>query len=143
MNFTLTRFESQQVDIDSASVITFPQGIPPFDDCTRYKFFHEKGKGLVFWLQSLDEADLVFSITDPALLRLAYEVELTEEEQTLLQFEEGNELVLAVILYREDGAQTKPMNAVATAPIIINTDKRIGLQKMLTEFGAQVVIKGI
>ncbi|MFM9912664.1 MAG: flagellar assembly protein FliW [Methylophilaceae bacterium] len=143
MNFTLTRFGSEEVDIDSETIITFPQGIPPFDDCTHYKFFHEQGKGRVFWLQSLDEASLVFSVTDPALLRLAYEVSLTDEEQTLLQFEEGDELLLAVILFRDNGAESSALNAVTTGPIVLNANKRIGLQKMLTEFGAQVVIKGL
>jgi flagellar assembly factor FliW len=143
MNFTLARFDSQEVDIDSETIIIFPRGIPPFDYCTRYKFFHEEGKGRIFWLQSLDEASLVFSVTDPALLRLAYEVALTDEEQALLKFEKGDELLLAVILYRDDGKQSNALNAVTTAPIVLNTDKRLGLQKTLTEFGAQVVIKGM
>jgi flagellar assembly factor FliW len=143
MKFTLTRFDSQEVEIDSEKVITFPLGIPPFDDCTRYKFFHEEGKGRVFWLQSLDDADLVFSVTDPALFRLAYEVALTKEEQKLLQFEEGDELLLAVILFRDDEAQGGGLNAVTSAPIVLNTDKRVGLQKMLKEFGAQVAIRGV
>lgn len=143
MKFTLTRFDSQEVDINSESIITFPQGIPPFEHCTRYKFFHEEGKGRIFWLQSLDEPSLVFSVTDPALLRLAYEVALTDEEQALLKCEQGDELLLAVILFRSEDDHDNKLNAVTTAPIILNTDKRIGLQKTLTEFGAQVVIKGM
>jgi flagellar assembly factor FliW len=143
MKFTLTRFDSQQVDIDSENIITFPQGITPFDDCTRYKLFHEEGKNRVFWLQSLDEADLVFSLADPALFKLSYEVMLTDEEQELLKFEQGDELSLAVILFRDGETQDGAVNPVAKAPIVLNIDKRLGLQKLLTEFDAQVVVKGM
>ncbi len=142
MKFTLTRFGEQEVEIDPQSIITFPRGISPFDDCTRYKLFHEEGKTRVFWLQSLDEPDLLFSVTDPALLRMSYEVALTDEEQAVLNVEAGDELLLAVILYRDEES-SGGINAVTSGPIVINASKRIGIQKLLKEFGAQVAIRGI
>lgn len=141
MKFTLTRFGSEEVDIDPKSIITFPEGISPFDDCKQYKLFHEEGRARVFWLQSLDEPDLLFSVTDPALLRMSYEVVLTDEEQALLNVEPGDELILAVILYRDENTESG-INTVTSGPIVINVNKRIGMQKMLKEFGAQVAIRG-
>ena len=143
MKFTLTRFESQEIEIDSDQIVTFPQGISPFDECTRYKFLHEEGKGRVFWLQSLDDADVVFSVADPALFRLSYEVVLTDEEQAVLGFADGDELLLAVILFRDDEAQGGGINAVTSGPVLINVNKRLGMQKKLSEFGARVLITGV
>jgi flagellar assembly factor FliW len=138
MKFTLTRFGSEVVDIDPQTVITFPRGILPFDNCTRYKLFHEEGKPSVFWLQSLDDADVLFSVTDPSLLNLSYDVTLSEEEQALLQAVPGEELQLAVVLYKnENGVQ-----ANSRAPIILNISKRLGLQKTLHEIELQLSIKG-
>ncbi|GBG13802.1 flagellar assembly factor FliW [Novimethylophilus kurashikiensis] len=138
MKFTLTRFGSEVVDIDPQTVVSFPRGIAPFDKCTQYKLFHEEGKPSVFWLQSLDEADILFSVTDPSLLNLNYDVTLSEEEQALLEAEPGEELLLAVILYKNEmGVQ-----ANSRAPIILNINKRLGLQKTLQEIELQVSIKG-
>lgn len=141
MKFTLTRFGFKEVDVDPQSIINFPEGIAPFDDCKQYKLFHEEGQSRIFWLQSMDEPDLLFSVTDPGLLRMSYEVTLTDEEQALLQVSPDDELVLAVILYRDENAGGG-INTVTSGPIVINVNKRLGMQKMLKEFGAQVAIRG-
>lgn len=138
MKFTLTRFDSEEVEIDPQSVITFPLGIPPFEECTRYKLFHEEGKPSVFWLQSLDDAAVMFSVTDPALLNLNYDVTLSDEEQALLQIAPGEELLLAVVVYKNEmGVQ-----ANSRAPIMLNISKRLGLQKTLQEVEVQLSIRG-
>lgn len=142
MKFTLHRLDTQEVDIDPQSVITFPQGISPFDNCLRYKLFHEEGKESVFWLQSLDDPDLMFSVTDPELLKLSYDVTLTEEEQKLLDIAPDDELKLSVIVYKEGGNAADAMKVNARAPIVINASKRLGLQKLLQELETSVSIKG-
>lgn len=142
MKFTLNRLDTQEVEVDPQSVITFPSGIPPFDDSRRYKLFHEEGKGSVFWLQSLDDADVLFSVTDPDLLKLSYEVSLSDAEQQLLDIAPGDELVLSVIVYKEGEGAAGAMNVNARAPIVINVSKRLGLQKLLQDLETTVSIKG-
>lgn len=142
MKFTLQRLGADVVDIDLQSVITFPEGIAPFVDCKRYKLFHEEGKPSVFWLQSLDDADLLLSVTDPDLLRVSYEVSLSEAEQALLQVAPGDELLLAVIVYKPEEAGMEPIRVNTRAPIVLNVSKRLGLQKLLQEFETSVSIKG-
>ena len=143
MKFTLSRFGDQQVEIDPESVITFSAGLPGFNTCTRFKMFHEEGKPTVFWLQSLDDLAVVFSLSDPALLNLSYEVTLSDDEQAALEIGSGDELSLAVILYKDEASGRAPdIKANIRAPIILNISKRRGLQKVLQEFDAQVAIKG-
>jgi flagellar assembly factor FliW len=141
MKFRLQRFCGNDIDIDPRSIITFPHGLAPFTYCKRYKLFHEEGHPSVFWLQSLDNPDLLFSLTDPDLLRLSYEVTLSNEEQALLEVAQGDELWLAVILYKE-GDAAHAICANTRAPIVLNTTKRLGLQKMLQEFEISAAIKG-
>lgn len=141
MKFTLQRFGAEEIEIDPQSVITFPLGISPFEQAQRYKLFHEEGKPSIFWMQSLDDADLLFSVADPDLLKVSYEVTLSEEEQALLQVAAGDELRLAVIVYRDDGA-TEPLKVNTRAPIVLNLSKRLALQKLLQEFDASVSIRG-
>ena len=141
MKFMLQRFGAEEIEIDPQSIITFPRGIPPFEHCQRYKLFHEEGKGNVFWLQSLDDTDVLFSVTDPDLLRVSYEVTLSDEELDLLQVAAGDELLLAVIVYKDE-AVGESLRVNARAPIVLNLSKRLGLQKLLQEFDASVSIRG-
>lgn len=141
MQFKLQRLGAQEIDIDPQSIITFPLGIPPFES-NRFKLFHEEGKTSIFWLQSLDEPDVLFSVTDPDLLNLSYEVTLTPEEQQSLQTAPGDELVLAVILYKNAETDTASLQVNARSPIILNVSKRLGLQKHLQEFETAVSIRG-
>ncbi len=142
MKFTLHRLDTQEVEIDPQSVITFPQGIPPFDSCQRYKLFHEEGTESVFWLQSLEDPDLMFSVTDPDLLKLSYEVSLSDEEQKLLDIAPGDELLLSVIVYKDGENPAESLKVNARAPIVINASKRLGLQKLLQDLETTVSIKG-
>jgi flagellar assembly factor FliW len=141
MQFKLQRLGAQEVSIDPQSIITFPQGIQPFES-QRYKLFHEEGKASVFWLQSLDDPELLFSLTDPDMLSLSYEVSLSDEEQKLLQISSGDELILAVILYKDAEAASRSLQVNTRAPIILNVTRRLGLQKLLQEFETAVSIRG-
>lgn len=142
MKFTLQRFGAEEIEIDPDSIITFPRGIPPFGQCQRYKLFHEEGKASIFWLQSLDDVDVLFSVADPDLLKVSYEVALTDEELVLLQVAAEDELLLAVIVYKEGHDTVEPLKVNARAPIVLNLSKRLGLQKLLQEFDASVSIRG-
>ena len=55
MKIDIERLGLKNVPIDPESVFTFPDGIAGFEDCKRFKLFHEEGKATVFWLQSLDD----------------------------------------------------------------------------------------
>ena len=55
-----------KVEVDESRVIEFPDGIPGFDNCTRFNLFHdaEQNAPQVFWMQSLDDPDLLFKRSD-------------------------------------------------------------------------------
>jgi len=141
MKFSLHRFGVEQVEIEADSIITFPAGLLGFETCTQFKMFHEEGKPTVFWLQSLDDPAVMFSLSDPALLNISYEVTLTDAEQALLEAAPDDELLLAVMLLKDD-ARMRGVKANMFAPIILNANKRRGLQKVLQDFDAQVAIRG-
>ena len=143
LKFNLLRFGGATVEFESNSVIDFPAGLPGFEACKRFKLFHEEGKPTVFFLQSLDNPAVMFSLGDPALLNLSYEVTLSDAEQKLLKITSGDELLLVVIVYKDGKAGNKPdvVKANMLAPIILNVSKRCGMQKVLHEFDAQLAIK--
>ncbi len=142
MKLTLPHFGLDEVEIDSDTLIEFPNGLPGFEDCKRFKLFHLEDNSALFWLQSIDDPLVVFSLTDPGLLHIFYEMALTDEELSTLQVGADDELQIAVVLAQQAENNITLQSAVhanAKSPIIINVSKRIALQKLLygSEFSAR------
>ncbi|MDO8988273.1 MAG: flagellar assembly protein FliW [Sideroxyarcus sp.] len=144
IKFTLKRLGGATVEFEADSVIEFPAGLPGFEACKRFKLFYDEGKKNLLFMQSLDDADVLFSLGDPALLNLSYEVILSDDEQKLLASEPGDELLLLVIVYKDGKAGASPDFAKVNSlgPIILNTTKRRGMQKVLKEIDTHLAIKG-
>lgn len=143
MELTLARFGSEEVEIDPNTLIAFPNGMPGFEDCKRFKLFHSGDSPTIFWLQSIDDLSVVFSLADPDLLKASYELTLTDEEQSALRVEAGDELNIAVILSQQEDNNLNAQNAILAhfrSPIVFNVTKQIGLQKLLSE--AELPIQG-
>lgn len=133
-----TQFGPQEIDPES--IITLPQGMLGFADLTHYKLFHEEGKPTVFWLQSLDDPAIQFPVASPQLFQVAYEIALSDEETELLQLTSTEDATLLVTVSKPAGnaSQAQPN---LLAPIIINMENRIGLQKSLNQVESQVLIR--
>lgn len=134
-----TRFG--KIDIDPQTVLEFPLGLPGFEQYTRYKLLHEdKPNPQVMWLQSLDDADLVFSIIEADRLGLNYQISLSDEEVALLELTAPQDAILLLILSRpEDGSA--PVAANTRAPLVLNPESRKGLQK--TGVRAEIVFSNL
>jgi flagellar assembly factor FliW len=134
MKMTLPRFGFEEVEIDPNTLIEFPDGLPGLESCKQFKIFHSGDDPLVFWLQSINDPDVVLSLTDPDLLPIFYKIGLTEEEQSTLQIEANDEMQIAVILLRPIESNIRVQSAIQVnfkSPIIINVSKRLALQKPL------------
>lgn len=137
MKLTLPRFGSQEVSFSQDSVIEFPNGLPGFEDCKQFKLLHrdDGNEPRVFWLQSINDPEVVFSITDPAQLKLNYNLSLSEEESKTLDVSEADDLCLAVMLthpLEESGeVQLNKISALTRSPIAINVTKRRAIQKAI------------
>lgn len=124
----------QQIDPDT--IITFPKGIPGFESQHRYKLFHQEDNihNIVYLLQSIDDESLTFSVTLPIHFNINYHFVLTDEEERILQLESVDDLLILILLHREEDPSThdKPtIKGSIKSPLLINSGKRIGLQKVL------------
>jgi flagellar assembly factor FliW len=122
--------------IDPNSIIHFPNGIPGFEEQTRFKLFHQESNPIIFWLQSLDDELLTFSVASPALFNINYNLTLTDAEESLLKLDNADDIVILIILHKDEDEdnQTHKQPSIKgsiKAPLIINSAKRIGLQKVL------------
>ena len=139
-----TRFG--ELNIDPSQVITFPRGIPGFEKSTMWKLFHEVDEsgncvtGVVIHMQSLNDGDVSLPLTDPTLFGFNYDMELSDSEVAELQLDDPADVMVLTALstknnvVSENGHKllTANMYANISAPILINTKSRIGMQKILT-----------
>jgi flagellar assembly factor FliW len=126
--------------VDPDTLITLPAGMLGFPELTRFKLFHEEGKPTVFWLQSVDDADIRFAVTDPERLGVDYELTLSDEDIAGLQMSDASDLAVLVTLARDEPSEGG-IHANLLAPILINTAQRIGLQKSLNTVQSRVLIR--
>lgn len=136
MKIDTTRFGELEINPDA--ILTFPCGLPGFEGCNRYQLLHEDKAGpVVYYLQSLDDPAVAFSIVDPASFGLNYELTLSDEEAALVQAESPAELAVVLMVYRpmdtagENAVFQNGVSANINGPLVLNLDKKLGLQKVL------------
>ncbi|AQR64341.1 flagellar biosynthesis protein FliW [Aquaspirillum sp. LM1] len=128
-----------QVTVDENTVLNFPLGLPGFESCQRFKLFHEESEQAdsprVFWMQSLDDADVLFSVVAPEEFGVRYEVELSAEEVDALQLANPEDALVLVMIYKGSDAidenthpLLKSLSANLRNPLIINSVSLRGLQ---------------
>lgn len=158
-----TRYFGTQ-EVDPQSILFFPEGLPGFESCHRFKLFHEEGeRPIIHYLQSLDDLDAVFSVVEPMWLGLHYELPLSKKESAVLKFsltpstKKGGDwkntqtdssmapeplLVLVMLAgvqeVGEDGPRIHPLIA---QPLVINTLTRRGIQLLLTREDFDTLLK--
>jgi flagellar assembly factor FliW len=123
-------FQSQfgPIEVDPDTIIHFPAGLPGFDDCKNYKLLHEeKPNPSVFWLQSLDDASVAFSLIEAERLGFNYVLKLSDEECAAIELAQASDAMLFLILSRPNG---EAIRANTLAPLVINLQSRKGLQKV-------------
>ncbi|HUL13534.1 MAG TPA: flagellar assembly protein FliW [Methylococcaceae bacterium] len=135
-------FGEQMIDPNTA--ISFPQGLPGFNDCTRFKLFHQVGSDpVIYWLQSLDRDDVMFSVADPTVFGIHYDFSLTDDEVSLLGTGEPENMLVLILLYRDEagGAQSAGIKGSIKSPLVINVKTLKGLQKTLMDIEPSITVK--
>ena len=100
MKIDIERLGLKNVTIDPETLFSFPEGIAGFEDCRRFKVFHEEGKTTVFWLQSVDDVAVAFPIVAPESLDIEYQIELSDADCALIDLQDAKDIAVAVIVYR-------------------------------------------
>lgn len=143
MKINIDKFDLKDVPVSPDHVFTFPEGLVGFEAQKRFALFHEEGKPTVFWLQSLDDSQLSFPVTSPDRLGIDYQIELSEADCRLLDLKDPEEVIVVVIVYRDDvtDASGGKIAASTRSPLVLNTRTRLGMQKILREIEPSLVVR--
>lgn len=137
MKIDIERLGLKNVPVDPQTLFTFPEGIAGFEDCKRFKLFHEAGLAstpTVFWLQSVDDPEVAFSIVAPEALDIEYQIELSDDDCALIDLHSPEDIAVVLIVYRDAAAAAGGKIAANTrSPVILNLKTRKGMQKILQD----------
>lgn len=135
MKIDIERLGLKNVTVDPQTLFTFPAGIAGFENCKSYKLFHEEKPAAtptVFWLQSIDDSEVMFPVVAPEALDIEYQIELSDDDCALIDLQSPEDVAVVLIVYRDPAAGGK-IAANTRSPVILNLKARKGMQKILQE----------
>jgi flagellar assembly factor FliW len=111
------------IAIKEEELITFPWGIPGFENLKSYVLLEYKS-GPFQWLQSVEEPSVAFVVCAPDFLELVYST--PDAKKNLIKLESDDDLVvLNIVSFNpEKGA----MRFHVRSPLLFNVAARIGYQ---------------
>ncbi len=127
MEIESTRFG--RLSVDEERVITFPGGLLGFPEHTQFALIQTGEENYFFWLQSADDPNLAFVVTDPSIFFKDYEVPIREETEQALQLTDSGHAQLFVICNKVGDWLTGNL----LGPILVNARNRLAQQVVLTE----------
>jgi flagellar assembly factor FliW len=125
MEVRTTRFGI--VEIAEDRVMRFPNGLLGFADKTEFCLLQPGDDACFFWLQSVEDSDLAFVVTDPTFFEQDFSVPIRPEQMESLKINKLEDAQVFVIVNKIGDQLTGNFQG----PLIINT---------LTKFGEQMVL---
>jgi flagellar assembly factor FliW len=124
-----TKF-NETVEINESDILYFEHGLPGFENEKQFVLI-PMDKTPFSILQSVKSSSLAFVTADPFVFFKDYDFELSLSVQEQLQIRNANDVFVQVVLTVAD--QFEKSTANLQAPIIINNQKNIGKQIVLTD----------
>jgi flagellar assembly factor FliW len=128
MNTIVTRFG--EIEYDPDNLLHFPAGLIGLPNLQRFVVMPNKKEGPLFWIQSIDDPDMAFVLTDPSNFYPTYRVQPEPSEKQRLQIENGDDCyVLVVVTVPRDQKITLNL----AAPILFAPKTNRALQIILED----------
>lgn len=120
-----------EVDIRKEEVITFPEGILGFPESHEFVLLEVPGNSMFKVLQDVKEEFVSFILTDPFLVYPNYEINIPDEDLKKIDILIKEQLGALSMVTLAEPFEKSTMNLLA--PIILNVEKRLGRQYVLTD----------
>lgn len=123
-----TRFGT--IEYEPANLLHFPAGLIGLPTLHNFVVIPPKKDGPIFWIQSVDEPDYAFILTDPTNFFLDYRVVPDDSERAVLHIDGTDEcFALSVVTVTPD--QTITLNLAA--PILFAPKSNRAIQVILEQ----------
>lgn len=136
--------DEQVLPVKEDDIILFPKGLVGFSQWRRFVLLEDPDEAPIGVLQSLDETNVSFLVTDPSHISPGYAVRLPSEELERLGLSRIEDARVLCILALKDGPAVVTANLLG--PIFINPEARVAGQVILEDspYSAQhpVLVRG-
>ena len=123
-----TRFG--EVEYDPTNLLHFPAGMIGFPTLHNFIVMPNKKEGPLFWIQSIDDTEVAFVLTDPTNFFLDYLIQPDASERSTLRIGKDDEcFVLTVVTVPQDQQITLNL----AAPIIFSAKTNRAIQVILEQ----------
>ncbi|MDX9714403.1 MAG: flagellar assembly protein FliW [Dissulfurispiraceae bacterium] len=116
-----------ELDISEDKILEFLTGIPGFSNLKKFTVLEYKDP--VSWLQSMENPELAFIISNPFNLFSNYSIKLGDDVLKFLDIQDDSEVLIFVLLSVSDNILTANLRA----PLIINTRTRKATQLIVDD----------
>jgi flagellar assembly factor FliW len=118
------------IEIEEDKIVTFSQGIPGFEQFKTYIMLTPDPEMPLSFMQSMEDGDLAFIVTNPFPYFSDYDFELPLNIQNELQIESQDDImVFSIVSISSDDEFS--LNLLA--PVILNVREKIGRQVILQQ----------
>ena len=125
-----------EIEYDPDNTLQFPEGLVGFEDLRAFVVMPNEKEGPLFWIQSVDDPQVAFILTDPTGFYFDYKVVPDGRERQKLGIDEDDEcLIVSVVSVSADRKITLNL----AAPILFAPETNRALQVILegTQFSPQ------
>ncbi len=119
-----------EVEIREEDIIIFPDGILGFEDSRQFILLDIPENEFFKILQDVEREYVSFIVTDPFKFKEDYEMEVQDNELLKINIRKKEQIAMINIVTLSDVFEKSSMNLLA--PIIMNTENRIGKQYVLS-----------
>ncbi|ROQ90758.1 flagellar assembly protein FliW [Desulfosoma caldarium] len=133
MKISTTRFGT--LELDEATFIHFPWGIPGFENLKRYVLV-ELRQGPFKWLQAVDHPDVAFVVSPPDVFGLQYTVPAMRA--SLIDLQDSKDLAILVLISFD--RTTRTVRPHVRTPLLLNASNRQAYQWVIEAGEEQSVV---
>lgn len=121
-----------EIHIEDEKILNFPDGLPGFEELTKYIILENPDEGVPFqWLQSIEDGEIAFVIINPFIFKSDYDFQIPKNAVEKLEIQAPEDVnIFSIVIVPEDISK---MTANLQAPLIINTKNNKGKQIIIDD----------
>lgn len=118
-----------EIEFEEKDIIFLEKGLVGMPDLTRFVLMDFSDDSVLHWLQSVDEPNIGFIVSDPTIFDPEYTITIDTETKKELSMEKDDEMVVMVIVSVKDKGGKVTGNL--QGPLVVNATRHIGCQMIL------------
>ena len=118
-----------EIEFDEKDIIVLDNGLIGIETLTRFILMDFEDESAFHWLQSVDDPDMGFVVSEPTVFDGEYTFAIEPGLKELLRIEKDDDVVVMAIVTIRDHGNVITGNLLG--PVVVNASKRIGCQMVL------------